>query len=69
MELATGPLPSRPPTAPPTEHRADAWGDFLRRVLFLTNPVAEDDTAAVEAPLGDALPEPAFPAPSGSAPA
>ena len=33
MELATGPLPSRATTATPTEHRADPWSDFLRRVL------------------------------------
>ncbi len=61
MELATGHLPSRPPAAPLPEPRADAWGDFLRRVLFLVNPVAEDGATAVEAPLDEALPEAPLP--------
>ena len=49
MELATGPLPSRAPIAASTEHRADPWGDFLRRVLVLAGP-AEDARAGAEAP-------------------
>ena len=65
VELATGHLPSRPPAAPLPEPRADAWGDFLRRVLFVTNPAPEDDAAAAEAPLVDALPEAPLPARSG----
>ncbi len=64
MELATGTLQPRPPAAPLPEHRADAWGDFLRRVLFLVNPVAEDGATAVEAPLDEALPEAPLPAAS-----
>ena len=58
MELATGTLPPRPPAAPLPEHRADAWGDFLRRVLFLVNPVAEDGATAVEAPWMKPCPKP-----------
>ncbi len=64
MELATGPFPSRPPAAPLPEHHVDAWGDFLRRVLLLAGSNAEDDPAAVEGPLGDALPASPLAAPS-----
>ncbi len=56
MELATGPLPPRPPAAPPTEDRADAWGEFLRRVLVLVGPAGDARTAATESPPGGALP-------------
>ena len=52
MELATGPLPSRPPAAPSAEHGADAWGDFMRRVLV--GPTKEARALAVEARPGDA---------------
>ena len=61
MELATGPLPSWPPTAMPAEHRADPWGDFLQRVLVAVGPTKEVQAEA-EPPLG-ALPRPE--APSG----
>ena len=65
MELATGPLPPRPPAAPMPEHHADAWGDFLRRVLSPIGVAGETDPMAAEAPLGDALPAAPFPARSG----
>ena len=65
MELGTGHLPPRPLAAPLPEPRADAWGDFLRRVLSLNNPAAEDDTTRAEAPLGYALRDAPLPAPSG----
>ncbi len=46
MELATGPLPSRAPTATPTERHLDPWGEFLRRVLV---PVELTKDAQVKA--------------------
>ena len=53
MELATGPLPSRPPKAMPAERHADPWGDFLRRVLVLSGPTKDSQVAASP---GGALP-------------
>lgn len=52
MELASGPTPSRPLAAPSAERGADAWGDFMRRVLV--GPAEEARVLAVEARPGDA---------------
>ncbi len=57
MELATGPLPPRAPTAAPAEHHADAWGDFLRRVLVQASSAGKARAAMTEPLVGCTLPQ------------